>query len=361
LAGGVHGLIAVNNRAGGHAGPRSAQALYDELAVLGVPVVCAGGIGDEAGFARALEMGYAGAQLGTRFIATNECGAHDDYKQAIVRADEGDIVLTERVTGVPLAVIRTPYVERIGTKAGPIARWMLRGHRTKHWMRTIYALRSAWQLKRASLAGGAGEQTSKDYWQAGKSVAAIHAVEPAGEIVRRFAAAHVMRAAPGGLYVIMGVAGSGKSTIGAQLARALDVEFVEGDNLHPPDNVKRMAAGIPLTDDDRRGWLLAIAARLREAKLANIGLVVSCSALKRSYRDLLRSQGDKDVRFVYLAGDQALLAERMARRRGHFMPPSLLESQLSALEQPAPDEHAWVCDIRDTPDTIVADLVSHAA
>src|SRR6266511_3993308 len=134
--------------AGGQAGPRSAEALYEELADLGVPVVCAGGIGDETGFVAALQMGYAGAQLGTRFIATNECGAHDDYKQAIVRASEADIVLTERVTGVPLSVIRTPYVERIGTKAGPIARWMLRGRRTKHWMRTIYALRSAWQLKR---------------------------------------------------------------------------------------------------------------------------------------------------------------------------------------------------------------------
>ncbi len=188
LAGGVHGLIAVNDRAGGHAGPHSAEALYEELAGLGVPLVCAGGIGDEAGFARALQMGYAGAQLGTRFIATNECGAHDDYKQAIVRASESDIVLTERVTGVPLSVIRTPYVERIGTKAGPLARWLLRGRKTKHWMRTIYALRSAWQLKRASLAGGAGEKTSKDYWQAGKSVAGIRAIEPAGEIVRRFAA-----------------------------------------------------------------------------------------------------------------------------------------------------------------------------
>ena len=110
MAGGVHGLIAVNDRAGGHAGPRSASALYDELAGLGVPVVCAGGIGDEAGFVEALRMGYAGAQLGTRFIATNECGAHDDYKQAIVRAKESVIILTERVTGVPLSVIRTSYV-----------------------------------------------------------------------------------------------------------------------------------------------------------------------------------------------------------------------------------------------------------
>lgn len=164
-----------------------------------------------------------------------------------------------------------------------------------------------------------------------------------------------------GLYVIMGVSGSGKSLIGAQLARTLDVEFLEGDTLHPPDNVKRMAAGIPLTDDDRHGWLLAIAARLRDAKRAGIGLVVSCSALKRRYRDLLRSVGAADVRFVYLAGSRAVLAERLTNRRGHFMPPSLLESQLATLEEPAPDEGAWVCDIRETPDTIVAALVTRSA
>jgi gluconokinase len=164
-----------------------------------------------------------------------------------------------------------------------------------------------------------------------------------------------------GIYVIMGVCGSGKSLIGAQLARALDIDFVEGDGLHPPDNVQRMAAGTPLTDDDRRGWLIAIAARLREAKRAGMGLVVSCSALKRSYRDLLRSVGAADVRFVYLAGSHALLAERMAQRRGHFMPPSLLDSQLAILEEPSPDERAWVCDIREAPDAIVADLVTRTA
>jgi gluconokinase len=160
---------------------------------------------------------------------------------------------------------------------------------------------------------------------------------------------------------MMGVCGSGKSLIGAQLALALDIEFVEGDGLHPPENVKRMAAGIPLTDDDRRGWLIAIAARLREAKRAGIGLVVSCSALKRRYRDLLRSHGEADVRFAYLAGSRALLAERLANRRGHFMPPSLLESQLAILEEPSPDERAWVCDIRAAPDAIVADLVARTA
>src|SRR5437764_11830581 len=159
----------------------------------------------------------------------------------------------------------------------------------------------------------------------------------------------------------MGVSGSGKTTIGARLARALGSEFVEGDDLHPPENVKRMTAGIPLTDDDRRGWLLAIAARLREAQRAGIGLVVSCSALRRSYRDVLRSAGDADVRFVYLAGSRALVAERLAKRRGHFMPPTLLDSQFAILEEPSPDEQAWVCDIREPPQTIVADLVKRAA
>ena len=164
-----------------------------------------------------------------------------------------------------------------------------------------------------------------------------------------------------GLYVVMGVCGSGKSLIGANLARELDIEFVEGDALHPPENVQRMAAGIPLTDDDRHGWLMAIAARLLEAKRAGIGLVVSCSALKRRYRDLLRSVGDADVRFVYLAGSRAIIEERMAQRRGHFMPTSLLDSQLSILEEPSPDERAWVCDISDAPQAIVADLVTRTA
>jgi len=147
--------------------------------------VCAGGIGDAAGFVAALRMGYAGAQLGTRFIATTECTAHPDYKRAIIEAEEDDIVLTERVTGVPLAVIRTPYVDRVGTKAGPVARWLLRHRRTKHFMRTLYALNSAWRLKRSHFAG----PSSRDYWQAGKSVSGITSIEPAGEIVRRFAAA----------------------------------------------------------------------------------------------------------------------------------------------------------------------------
>ncbi len=185
LESGVHGLIAVNNRAGGHAGPNGAEELLGELSDLGVPVVCAGGIGDERGFAAALRMGYAGTQLGTRFIATEECHASSAYKQAVLRAQESDIVLTERITGVPVSVINTPYIQRMGLGAGPIARRMLRHRRAKRLMRAIYMLRSLWQLKRASL----DESGTRDYWQAGKSVRDVREVLPAGEVVRRFAVA----------------------------------------------------------------------------------------------------------------------------------------------------------------------------
>ena len=185
VAGGVGGLIAVNDRAGGHAGARSAERLLDELQPLGLPIVCAGGVGSGRDFARVLRMGYAGAQLGTRFIATPECRAGEAYKRAIVDATEKDIVLTERLTGVPVAVIDTPSVRRLGTKAGPLARWMLRGRRTKRWMRSIYALRSLWALKRGLLR----DSPDRDFWQAGKSVDGIDRIEPAGEVVRRFAEA----------------------------------------------------------------------------------------------------------------------------------------------------------------------------
>lgn len=183
LENGADGLIAVNRRAGGHAGPKTPAQLMDELGDLGVPLVCAGGIGTAQDFVDALRLGYAGVQMGTRFIATTECTASQPYKQAILEADEDDIVLTERVSGVPLAVIRTPYVERLGTKAGPIARWMLRGRRMKKLMRTVYALNSGYRLKHASL----DETGRKDFWQAGRSVAGIHSVRATGEIVREFA------------------------------------------------------------------------------------------------------------------------------------------------------------------------------
>lgn len=163
-----------------------------------------------------------------------------------------------------------------------------------------------------------------------------------------------------GLYVVMGVSGCGKSLIGTALARALDIDFVEGDDYHSAENVQRMSSGIALTDDERAQWLRALAARLRDAKDAGTGLVMTCSALKRSYRDVLRA-GAGDVRFVFLRGPRALLAERIAGRRGHFMPPSMLDSQLATLKEPAPDEHAWVCDIRESPQDLVAALVARAS
>jgi gluconokinase len=158
----------------------------------------------------------------------------------------------------------------------------------------------------------------------------------------------------------MGVSGSGKSLIGAGFARALGVDFVEGDEYHSAENVERMSRGIPLTDDDRARWLRSLAARIREAKEGGSGLVISCSALKRSYRDILRAAAP-ELRFVYLKGGRVLIAKRLAGRRGHFMPPSLLESQFTTLEEPLPDEDAWVCDISEAAQDIVIALVARVS
>jgi len=183
--GGVDGFICVNANAGGHAGERPPEALLAELEDLGLPLVCAGGVGSPERFREVLDMGYAGAQLGTRFIATEECSAHDDYKRAIVGAHAEDIVLTEKISGVPVAVINTPYIQKVGTSASPLAKLLLRRPRAKRAMRLYYALKSVWQLKRASLHG----LNYKDYFQAGRSVDGVHAIEPAAAIVRRFAQA----------------------------------------------------------------------------------------------------------------------------------------------------------------------------
>lgn len=183
--GGVDGLIAVNRLAGGHAGRLDPEALYAELAPFKLPVVSAGGVGDAREFARHLRMGYAAVQVGTRFIATPECKASDAYKQAIVNAEADDIVMTERLTGVPVAVINNAYIRKLGTKAGAFAKWMLKGRRRKHWMRTWYALRSVRRLKQSLMT----DDVSTEYWQAGRSVAGVQEILPAGEIVRRYAAA----------------------------------------------------------------------------------------------------------------------------------------------------------------------------
>lgn len=183
IDGGVHGLIAVNNVAGGHAGPKSPQHLLDELAPFGLPVICAGGVGDGQTFRRMMDMGYAGVQMGTRFIATTECLAHPDYKQAIVDAEPKDIVLTERLTGVPVAVINNDYVRHLGTRTGPVARYMLRHPKMKHWMRTYYALTSLRRLKKSALMSAG----AREYWQAGKSVGGIDDVRPVADVIREFA------------------------------------------------------------------------------------------------------------------------------------------------------------------------------
>lgn len=185
LDAGVKGLICVNNRAGGHAGPHSPKRLIDDMGDLGVPLVCAGGVGDPGTFKEMLELGYAGVQAGTRFIASEECTAHQDYKDAIIKARADDIALTDRISGVPCSIIVTPTVKKMGLKAGPIAKRLLRNERTKRWMRTAYSLQSMWRMKKVNKLGSG----FKDYYQAGKSVEGVQAVEPVREIVQRYAAA----------------------------------------------------------------------------------------------------------------------------------------------------------------------------
>jgi len=155
----------------------------------------------------------------------------------------------------------------------------------------------------------------------------------------------------------MGVSGSGKSTIGAALARELHAEFLEGDSFHPPENVARMAAGIALTDADRQGWLAALSGRLGVARREGRAVVLSCSALKCSYRDTLRAHAP-DLALVYLAGTPEVLQQRMAGRRGHYMPPSLLASQLATLEPPQPGERALTLDVAREPEALVHDALA---
>ncbi len=159
------------------------------------------------------------------------------------------------------------------------------------------------------------------------------------------------------IVVVMGVSGCGKSTVGAQLAAALGLAFLEGDTLHPARNVARMAAGFALGDEDREGWLQVLAGHLRQAHVTGQGLVLSCSALKRSYRDILRS-GAPGLCFIYLHGEHALLAARMAARTGHYMPLSLLASQLATLEPPGVDENVQGFDVAERPEDIVAAVLA---
>jgi len=158
--------------------------------------------------------------------------------------------------------------------------------------------------------------------------------------------------------VVMGVAGSGKSTIGRALADQVGAEFLEGDKFHPAANIAKMSRGEPLTDDDRWPWLEAIAAWIETHRHAGTTGVVTCSALKRGYRDVVTANQAADVRLVYLKGDFALIEARLKARKGHFMPPELLKSQFDALEEPATDENAITVTVEETPDEIADDVVS---
>ena len=158
------------------------------------------------------------------------------------------------------------------------------------------------------------------------------------------------------IVIVMGVSGSGKTTVARLLAQALACPFLEGDDLHPPANVEKMRSGKPLSDEDRWPWLRAIAARIDQWRAEGKAGVVTCSALKRVYRDILI--GDRpEVRLVYLRGSQQLIHERMAARHEHFMPVGLLDSQFVTLEEPGPDERPIVVDVGGTPDQIVADIL----
>src|SRR5437868_10233732 len=158
------------------------------------------------------------------------------------------------------------------------------------------------------------------------------------------------------ILILMGVSGSGKSTIGAILARRLDWDFQDADWFHPPANVEKMHSGKPLTDEDRWPWLRAIAAWIDNARGAGKHAVIACSALKRAYRDIL--VGDRrDVRVVYLKGERELIMRRMALRHGHFMPASLLDSQFATLQEPGEDEYSIVVSIDRRPHEIVDTVI----
>jgi gluconokinase len=155
--------------------------------------------------------------------------------------------------------------------------------------------------------------------------------------------------------VVMGVSGSGKTTVAQGLAEAEGWTLLEGDSFHPPANVAKMKSGTPLTDEDRWPWLRAIAAAIDEYRARGESAVVACSALRRAYRDIL-IDGRNDVRLVYLRGSHALIADRMKARKGHFMPAALLDSQFRTLEEPGPDEHPITVGIDAAPADIVGKI-----
>ncbi len=157
-----------------------------------------------------------------------------------------------------------------------------------------------------------------------------------------------------GKFVVMGVSGCGKSSVGAAVADKLGIGYFDGDDLHPPENIEKMSRGIPLTDADRSPWLVRVGQRLAAFEGP---VVIGCSALKRTYRDIIRDNAGESVCFLHLEGSRETLVKRMAKRLGHFMPVSLLDSQLATLEPPGLDETAITADIDQPFDQIVEALM----
>lgn len=157
-------------------------------------------------------------------------------------------------------------------------------------------------------------------------------------------------------FVVMGVSGCGKSSIGAGFANVIGATFLDGDDLHPQENIDKMAAGTPLDDTDRAPWLARVGALFAKDELP---LVIGCSALKRIYRDIIRDAANGPVAFLHLSGSRDVIAGRMAARADHFMPPALLDSQFAALEPPSADEVSVTVDIDQTPEAIVRELAAH--
>ena len=154
------------------------------------------------------------------------------------------------------------------------------------------------------------------------------------------------------IILVMGVSGSGKSTIGRRLADELGYEFIEGDNFHPPKNIKKMQAGVPLDDDDRWPWLSAVRLQMERAEFEESNLVATCSALKRAYRRILIPR-NSPIQLVHLTGDRRLISDRLESRKRHFMPPELLASQFASLEPPRANERCINVDVRQTPQASV--------
>lgn len=155
-------------------------------------------------------------------------------------------------------------------------------------------------------------------------------------------------------FVVMGVSGSGKSSVGAAVAERLGAEFIDGDDLHTASNVDKMSRGVPLNDTDRLPWLRAVGQKLADTSPP---VIIACSALKKSYRDTIREKAGGDVCFLFLQGSADVLKSRMENRPGHFMPPSLLDSQLDTLEPPQADELAVTADIDQPFNHLVARIV----